>query len=195
MAKKPKTPLTIIRTGSGDNGFTNFRNSKRTPKSNLFIQYLGILDLIQSKATNMLMTQDLIFALGANIHNPQEPKYLKQINKLIKQFNNGIMTFTETLSPLNGFIRTTNANANLMELRAVIRQGEVIACQLRDSFDNSDEMCYNNIDLHIKTLNILSDFIFTLAWKITPPYELKQWTGEITENYTIEDELNSYITT
>lgn len=189
--KKPEKPLTVIRTGTGDAGFTNFRNDKKFPKSNLNIEYLGILDLIQSRATNAFMIQDLIFALGANLYNPESAVYIKQIDKLTRLFTIEITKNTPNLEPLSGFIRTTESNARLMELRATIRQAEVLACQLRQS----TYPAYKELDLHIKTLNILSDFVFVCAWMATPESELKQWTGEPIADHSIDDEIHNLMDT
>ena len=176
MMKKPKKVLTVIRTGTGDLGTTWFRNDREYPKSQLQIAYLGMLDLIQSHAPSMFVVQDLIFALGANFYNPDEKKYFDQINQLNNYFELSIKDESRWLGSLTGFIRTTESNAQLMQLRAVIRQAEQMACQLLEI-----EPC---IGLHIKSLNILSDYVFVLAWKETRYSEdcyVYTWEGELSD--------------
>ena len=79
--KKPEKVLTVVRTSTGDQGTTWFRNDRQYPKSQLQIAYLGMLDLVQSHAPSMFVVQDLIFALGANFYNPTDEKYFDQINQ------------------------------------------------------------------------------------------------------------------
>ena len=172
--KKPEKVLTIVRTGTGDLGTTWFRNDRHFPKGQLQIAYLGMLDLVQSHAISMFVVQDLIFALGANFYNPADEKYLNQINQLNDYFELSIKDETRWLGSLTGFIRTVESNAQLMQLRAVIRQAEQLACQLLEV-----EPC---IGLHIKSLNILSDYVFVLAWRETRYSEdccVYTWEGEL----------------
>ena len=174
--KKPKKVLTVIRTGAGDLGTTWFRTDRQYPKNQLQIAYLGMLDLVQSHAISQFVVQDLIFALGANFYNPDDEKYIIQINQLNKYFETSIKEETRWLGSLSGFIRTTESNASLMQLRAVIRQTEQLACQLLDV-----EPC---IGLHIKSLNILSDYVFVLAWRETRYSEdccVYTWEGELSD--------------
>lgn len=174
--KKPKKVLSVIRTGTGDLGTTWFRNDRNYPKKQLQIAYLGMLDLVQSHAASMFVVQDLIFALGANFYNPTDEKYLAQINQLNNYFELSIKDETRWLGSLTGFIRTIEANAQLMQLRAVIRQAEQMACQLLDI-----EPC---IGLHVKSLNVLSDYVFVLAWKETKHSEdchVYTWEGDLSD--------------
>ena len=179
--KKPKKVLSVIRTGTGDLGTTWFRNDRQYPKNQLQIAYLGMLDLIQSHAVSMFVIQDLIFALGANFYNPTDEKYFNQINQLNDYFERSIKDETRWLGSLTGFIRTVESNAELMQLRAVVRQTEQMACQLLEI-----EPC---IGLHVKSLNILSDYIFVLAWRITKYSDdwcVFTWEGELSDPLVVK---------
>lgn len=173
--KKPEKVLTVIRTGTGDQGTTWFRDNHKYPKSSLQIEYLGMLDLVQSHTVNCDI-QDLIFALGANFYNQKDEKYLNQITQLTEFFEKKVKDITSSFNSLDGFIRTTSKNQELMKLRAVIRQTEQLACQLLEL-----EPC---IKLHVKSLNILSDYVFTLAWKNSlNEYNQKvhTWSGNLSD--------------
>lgn len=183
--RKPKTPITVVRTKTGDTGFTWFRGNPQFPKSSVAVKYIGQLDLAQSYAIDMFAVQDFLFALGALFNNPNQTNAIADIEVLCDQFEKEISTQADKLPPLTGFIRTTSNNSDLMKLRAVIRQAEVYACDLSNEY---------NMDIHIKSLNILSDFIFTMAWAKSHKHNaVYTWDGYHDKQKTPAGDLFFYL--
>ena len=170
--RKPTNVLTVIRTGTGDTGYTNF-GSNLVSKTAIDIKYLGALDTIQSSAIELYAVQDLIFALGAHHTNPSANKYTDQIVYLTKQFETCIRLYTTQVPPLSGFIRTNHDNYYLMQLRTAIRNAEIIACEC---FELGSE--YAHLDIHKVALNVLSDFIFVGIMKHSSIDREFDWTGD-----------------
>jgi len=165
--RKPKNPITKIRTGSGDNGTTWFRGNLAHPKASPEIRYLGKLDTVQShlvldiyvhRTDNLFIrkAQDLVFALGANFNSPANEIYIDRVTRLTLDIERDISVLTEKLSPLTGFIRTTNRNVELRQAGTSIREAEILYLDTADTQTD-----------HKISLNALSDFIFALAWRNT----------------------------
>jgi cob(I)alamin adenosyltransferase len=177
---KPEKVITVVRTGYGDNGTTWFNGNKQFPKTDLNIEYIGLLDWIQSYSADMYSIQDLVFALGANHHSPTSQKYIDLINLSAAQFEAVIKAEAPRLNPLTGFIRTTKKNAKLMQLRCIIRHTELVACKLKETNPN--------MDLHIRALNILSDYVFVCAWAVTRRHNVRfEWAGDPQQNTPYDD--------
>lgn len=167
--RKPTYVLTTIRTGTGDNGTTFFRGDPMYPKHHLNIEYLGALDNIQSKASYAEVIQDVVFALGAHHYSPESSEYSKWLYEKNDSMIETIAQLSAMTPPLEGFVRTTKNNQPLMELRVAIRQAELLACKLKHEYGDP------HIDLHIKTLNMMSDFMFLYMLQLFPP--TNTWNG------------------
>jgi cob(I)alamin adenosyltransferase len=166
---KPTYALTKIRTGMGDKGTTFFRGHTSYPKHHLNIEYLGALDHIQSMADFPSLVQDTVFVLGAHHHSPNSEEYENKVNAIIEDLITAIENLVDISPPLKGFVRTTTQNRPLMELRAIVRKTELLACKL---FHVHGEL---HVTQHIKVLNLLSDFIFLYMLQLYPPGDT--WNG------------------
>jgi len=167
-SRKPKNPITKIRTGSGDFGTTYFRGQTNFPKTSAEIEYLGSLDIVQSFLIADLETsygkfnrfaklaQDLVFCLGANFNSPGNEKYKAKVIELTEQLEEIIPKLIEDNEPLTGFIRTTVKNKEFRQAGAAVRHSEILYLRIGDT--DTDQG---------KTLNVLSDFLFALAWMET----------------------------
>ena len=175
--RKAKNPITILRTSQGDKGKTYFRGNPTHSKSSDEILYLSYLDLIQSKAYQLKTVQDFCFALGSHYNNPNAKQYEQTIESMIEGYDRTLKESVTRFLPLNGFVRSNEFNKDLMELRALIRQAELVVCRI-----NAKEYHEANL-LHMKGLNVLSDYVFLLSWKKTLETEsLTTWNGiEISE--------------
>jgi len=180
--KKPERVITIVHTGTGNNGKTNIGKDKLN-KFDLRVQYVGALDSCQSycykdyvfeeKYSEVLESmQNIFFILGALVNNSKHEKYVNQIQEdyELMKFNLDNLLNSSPLKPLEGFIKTNRHNASLMQLRCEIRRAERIACSLtaKNKLDN----------IHVETLNLLSDVVFALIWRICVKNNcLEVWTG------------------
>lgn len=186
--RKPSNVITKIRTGTGDGGTTYFRGETKFPKADPHIEYLGALDSIQALLIfdpkseynrDILLAQNLIFALGANFNSPGNEKYQDRIQFLGKIVETRIPEITSGLDPLKGFIRTTTTNKDFRQAGVAVRQAELMINRIILDYDEDAKLC----SFHRVALNILSDFLFALAWSSTideegysVPEDL-QWTG------------------
>jgi cob(I)alamin adenosyltransferase len=167
--RKPEKVITKIRTGTGDFGTTYFRGIPNWQKASLEIEYLGQLDVVQAflvldkKYTrlsyDLKKAQNLVFALGANFNSPENKKYIAQVNELTEEIESSIELMTKNLEPLSGFLRTNEDNSTIRQACTFIRQAEIIY----------NRYCIYQLDRlnHRKSLNILSDYLFALAWRET----------------------------
>jgi cob(I)alamin adenosyltransferase len=166
--RKPEKVITKIRTGTGDSGTTYFRGTTDWPKSSIEIEYLGQLDTIQSflvidnrKSFHYIRkAQDLVFALGANFNSPANGKYQMQVSELTDELEGFIETIIEDCAPLSGFLRTIDQNKDLRQACTAVRHAEVL--YYRTCENNPEPLITTD---HRKALNVLSDFLFALAWK------------------------------
>jgi cob(I)alamin adenosyltransferase len=169
--RKPKYPITKVRTGTGDKGTTYFCGNMNFPKGSQEIEYLGALDTVQSFLINyggsinreITIAQDLIFALGTNFHTPDNEKYKQQILELTDEAEASISKLLDrhNYKPLTGFLRTTEKNAIYRQAGTAIRHAEVLLFKLRN--EENQEIVLR----HGKALNILSDLLFVYAWITT----------------------------
>lgn len=170
--RKAKHPITVVRSATGDTGSTYFRGNPTHSKSSEEILYLSYLDLIQSKSYQMKTVQDFCFALGAHYNNPNANQYERTIEAMIEGYDKTLKESVTRFMPLKGFVRSNEFNKELMELRALIRQAELVVCRI-----NAKEQHDANL-LHMKALNVLSDYVFLLSWKKTVETEsLATWNG------------------
>ena len=108
--------------------------------------------------------QTILFELAAMTHSPNA---LTEFNDNLKTYTNTIAQYIEKsiqkegLTELRGFIIPTPINADAMIARSVIRRAERSAVRA---------------ELHwaIPVLNVLSDYLFVISWKLDAT---NQWTG------------------
>ena len=185
--RKPKNPISKVRTGTGDSGITYFRGMELR-KDDALIEFVGTLDEacaalalcdigfdiassgkeaeLQRKIRGVF--EDIIkkfFVIGALVHSPKEkPGYFIEVEELqlrMEDIMNEIVD-GEYVEPLEGFIIPNLENADLFFARTVVRRLERTAIRVGET----DFIPY---------LNTLSDFIFTISWYTSHFYEV--WTG------------------
>lgn len=180
--KKPQKVITIVHTGTGNDGTTNL-GIGRISKSSLIIEYVGMLDSCQSLTyfdalylsgyeDLIIKFQNIFFLLGGLAHNPQKVEYQNELNTYYKELLKDLPKLLDdpTLLPLGGFIRTNRINAPLMQLRSEIRKTELIAVRMAVANDSP------TTTVDIEMLNLLSDIVFALAWKISNKFNvLSTW--------------------
>lgn len=181
---KPEKVITIIHTGTGNNGQTNI-GKERLFKYDLKVEYVGSLDSCQSLCYKdhtlfdgeyfyiIDTLQDVFFSLGALANAPGHERFLQKLAEqyeLLKMSLDNLLNSTP-LEPLKGFIKTNKYNTTLMQLRCEIRKAERVATSL---------MAENKLDItHINILNLLSDVVFALIWRMcVKTNSLEIWTGD-----------------
>jgi cob(I)alamin adenosyltransferase len=179
-----KKRITIIHTGTGNSGKTQM-GQIRISKTDMRVKYVGLLDFCQSHTfyTNdttflkhqqviIKKLQDVFFLLGGLTHNPSKIEYEVKLKEYYDEFKNILESLLEELDikSLDGFIRTNSINYTLMQLRCKIRETELTAVLLVEE---------HLIDeFHVKMLNLLSDVVFGLVWKVTEGSgTMSTWTG------------------
>lgn len=185
--RKPKNPISKVRTGTGDSGITYFRGMELR-KDDALIEFVGTLDEactalalcdigfdiassgkeaeLQRKIRRVF--EDVIktfFVVGALVHSPKERNgYMIEVEELQARMENIMDEIIdgEYVEPLEGFIIPNLENADLFFARTVVRRLERTAIRA------------NETDF-IPYLNTLSDFIFTISWYTSRFFE--SWTG------------------
>ena len=185
--RKPKNPISKVRTGTGDSGITYFRGMELR-KDDALIEFVGTLDEactalalcdigfdiassgkeaeLQRKIRQVF--EDVIktfFVVGALVHSPKERNgYMIEVEELQARMENIMDEIIdgEYVEPLEGFIIPNLENADLFFARTVVRRLERTAIRA------------NETDF-IPYLNTLSDFIFTISWYTSRFFE--SWTG------------------
>ena len=187
MKRKPNTPITTVRTGTGDAG-TTFLRTPGISKSDPIVDFVGDLDEacaalgrveigfdfgsveecnIQHNLSKLFSkTIVLMFEIGAMVHSSTaKDMYLEEtIETYCSDVESVIdkMIEKDLLDPLEGFIIPNQENGDLFLARAIVRRCERSAIK-------AGEMDF------VKLLNVASDFLFVLSWYTTHYYE--QWTG------------------
>ena len=185
--RKPKNPISKVRTVTGDSGITYFRGMELR-KDDALIEFVGTLDEactalalcdigfdiassgkeaeLQRKIRRVF--EDVIktfFVVGALVHSPKERNgYMIEVEELQARMENIMDEIIdgEYVEPLEGFIIPNLENADLFFARTVVRRLERTAIRA------------NETDF-IPYLNTLSDFIFTISWYTSRFFE--SWTG------------------
>jgi len=185
--RKPKNPISKVRTGTGDSGITYFRGMELR-KDDALIEFVGTLDEactalalcdigfdiassgkeaeLQRKIRRVF--EDVIktfFVVGALVHSPKERNgYMIEVEELQARMENIMDEIIdgEYVEPLEGFIIPNLENADLFFAGTVVRRLERTAIRA------------NETDF-IPYLNTLSDFIFTISWYTSRFFE--SWTG------------------
>lgn len=190
MKRKPKNPISKVRTGTGDMGLTYLKTPDVSKASDL-VNFVGDLDEataslalvkvdrtavtcetvdVQIAMKNLLqISKEILFQIGAMVHNPT---LVDKYHNLLDDYVSEVTSFTEVVSnntnfvelfqPLEGFIVPNERNAHEMMSRAIVRRAERSAVK-------SDRMWA------VPALNAMSDLLFMIAWHNSPPFE--QWVG------------------
>jgi cob(I)alamin adenosyltransferase len=187
---KSTVAITSIRTGNGDSGSTKLGGNTYR-KSHPLVAYSAALDKAQSytdvlpMAVNGLyardMMQELLFRLGAVIGGRTPREQEVPVQEISAAMERHIASWSETLAPLDSFLRTTEVNADLQRLRAEIREAEVRCVQAFDYIDTKQRELSPNL-LHGlafsgTALNIASDWVFLLVWL----HSVDPNTGKVTQ--------------
>tara|TARA_B110001454_G_scaffold153302_1_gene142616 strand:- start:1151 stop:1723 length:573 start_codon:yes stop_codon:yes gene_type:complete len=186
-----------IYTKTGDNGTTALYGGTRVKKYNLRIESYGTVDELNSYIglikdqeiaisikKSLLIIQNELFTLGSMLATPAEKETLKSgkerlnIPKIdessIQSLENEIDKMDEELPQMTHFIlpggHQTVSFCHLA--RCVCRRAERLSVELNDQ-----EAINNNI---IKYLNRLSDYLFTLARKLSKDLSIDEikWIPE-----------------
>lgn len=157
MSKKPQKIITIVHTGFGDSGNTKI-GGKVISKTNPLVKFMGLLDSCQA-LTVCGEIQNYIFVLGALANNPSNKDYQKKLEEYYEYISYKSKELIENLPPLTGFIRTNPGNQSLMQLRAKIREAELVYCEYIE-FIGKENIVFNLQPF----LNLLSDYIFSFIW-------------------------------
>jgi len=186
MKRKPKNPITKIRTCVGDGGKSFFKG-EMIWKNNPVIEFLGELDeacssigkiyienidwhckganIISKLNENIEYSKKTIFNVGGLCYTNSETfdsnihllsDYVKTISEYMEEFIEKV-----ELPELTGFIIPSKENGDVMLARAILRRCER-SCVTADCL------------WAIPTLNCMSDFLFLVAWLQDGS---KQWVG------------------
>lgn len=175
MARKPKNPITKIRTKNGDGGFTYFGGGNIS-KSESILDFVGNIDescAFLGKLNDEGLCDDIIknslvilFEMGAMVHSSDAlSKYKYRLDDYVVKVENYIDDYIKNnhLVELNGFIIPVNYNADIMIARTVIRRTERSAV-------------VSDLNWAVPVLNCMSDLLFLVAWGKTDIHT-KQWSG------------------
>ena len=173
-----------VYTKTGDKGTTALFGGTRVPKDHIRIESYGTVDelnsyigLIRDQEMNqhyktiLIEIQDRLFTVGAILATPPEKEVMKngelRLQKLgiiesdIELLENEIDTMEDSLPQMTHFVlpggHTTVSYCHIA--RCVCRRAERLAVHL-----SHDEPV---VDIAIKYLNRLSDYLFVLARKLT----------------------------
>lgn len=186
--RKPKNPITKVRTGTGDNGSTIFRG-KEIRKDDDLIEFVGTIDeacaalalcdisfidaILSGKEVELQRNirktiEEIIqsfFIIGALVHSPKNKEsYMILLDNLRLKMEGLMNEIIDAgyVEPLEGFIIPNSENADLFFARTVIRRLERTAIRANET----DFISY---------LNVLSDFLFVVSWYTSAYYET--WKG------------------
>ena len=190
MSRKPKNPITKIRTKNGDGGKTFFKG-EMIWKNDPVIEFLGNLDEACSTLSSITFNENMHDdwrMLRKNNHSIDSETFLHK-SKIILFIIGGLVytdsaTFKNNihlldnyveevteymalflakvpLQELKGFIVPSKINSEVMVSRSVLRRTERSAVTA-------------NCLWAVPALNTMSDFLFLISWYLGVGY---QWTG------------------
>ncbi|MCL4142930.1 UNVERIFIED_CONTAM: hypothetical protein GTU68_016763 [Idotea baltica] len=176
-----------IYTKTGDSGTTALFGGTRVKKYNLRIESYGTVDELNSYIglikdqeisnrikDSLLKIQNELFTLGAMLATPPEKETLKSDESSILFLENEIDKMDEELPQMTHFILPGGHQAVSFchVARCVCRRAERLSVELNDQ-----ETINNDI---IKYLNRLSDYLFTLARKLSKDLSVEEikWIPE-----------------
>lgn len=185
MKRKPKNPITKIRTGAGDLGKTFFKGEiiwKNTPE----IIFLGDLDLACSALGKIYFDETLYD--GWRVPNNPQLSYLKYSQKILftigglcytnlETFENNVIILDEYVKNVSEYMEFILANNNFIKLEGFIIPDKInadamIARSLIRKCEISALNCISNWS--IPALNAMSDYVFAVAWAQSVG---EQWRG------------------
>jgi ATP:cob(I)alamin adenosyltransferase len=190
MKRKPKNPITKIRTGKGDGGQTYFKGEMLW-KDSPIIEFLGSLDTACSAIGKIKFDEDMyidwrlselnptslrndilhksqviLFDIGGLVYTETNNTFKDNIKRL-SEYVNHVSDYMEKIfkkaqfPELNGFIIPNPYNADIMFARALVREAERCAV-------------YADCLWAVPALNVMSDYLFLVAWFLGG---YTQWTG------------------
>lgn len=177
IKRKPRNPISVIRTGNGDSGSTFFKNQlywKTDPQDQFvgdldeacaFLGQVQSLDFDAPGFTKMLnRSQEVLFEIGTMTHSEEAlSNHLRNLENYVASLSSFMNNFLAEvdLPELHGFIIPTPQNSTARIARAVIRRAERSAVKA-------------NCMWAVPALNIMSDFLFLVSWYQDSS---KQWVG------------------
>lgn len=190
MKRKPKNPITKIRTGTGDAGTTHLRNPGVYKDSGI-VELVGDLDEasaalgsveidrsviscetvdLQINMNNMLeKTRVALFQIGAMVHSEAaQNEHISLLEKYVDTVETSVSAVTRMsqdqslMIPLEGFIIPNSSNASEMMARAIVRRAERSAVRAQCMWA-------------VPALNVMSDLLFLIAWYNSK--NTSQWCG------------------
>lgn len=188
IKRKPRNPITKIRSGHGDSG-TTFFQGEMIWKNSPVIEFLGGIDeacaalskidfdetlysewrvgdsVKLESETFMHKSKVILFDIGGLVYTNKKTfdKHIHLLDDYVKYTSEYMKHILEqaTFTKLDGFIVPTKVNSDAMWARSVIRKCEGLAVTA-------------NFLWAIPSLNIMSDFVFMVSWYQGVDY---QWTG------------------
>jgi len=179
-----------IYTKKGDGGMTSLIGGSRVPKHHLRIESYGTVDelnsfigLIRDQAIDerskkaLIEIQDRLFTIGSQLASEGNTK-MKLPDVLISDIEfleNEIDSMDEELEPMRSFVlpggHTVVSYCHIA--RCVCRRAERLCVQLNEESDMDE--------LLIQYLNRLSDYLFTLARKMTMHFDAAEipWNARV----------------
>ena len=181
MPRKPKTPLTTIRTGNGDKGETFFAG-RTGPKSDPYIELIGYLDHLNSHMGECGMStrdvQKTLFNCGALLHTTDQDTAKRATNQINDCRDDLIESVKNRYLALSGFVYP----AGIPEERARTwcRLTEHKVWKLRHYSAGWVE--FGDMDDKLETigifLNVLSDWLFVEGFEaLQRSGHDEVWTG------------------
>lgn len=162
--------LNKIYTRTGDGGETGLADGSRVPKHHLRVEAYGAVDEANSAigaaismmkdkeaAASLLLVQNELFDLGADLASPSGNKRLGATEAQISRMETDMDRMNAEIPPLDSFILPGGApEAAMLHLaRAITRRAERVSCLLATQEGVNP--------LTIKYLNRLSDYLFVLC--------------------------------
>jgi len=179
-----------IYTKKGDGGMTSLIGGSRVPKHHLRIESYGTVDelnsfigLIRDQAIDerskkaLIEIQDRLFTIGSQLASEGNTK-MKLPDVLISDIEfleNEIDSMDEELEPMRSFVlpggHTVVSYCHIA--RCVCRRAERLCVQLNEESEMDE--------LLIQYLNRLSDYLFTLARKMTMHFDAAEipWNARV----------------
>ena len=172
-----KKPVTKVRTGNGDGGTTKLAG-KTYRKSHALVAYSAALDTAQGltvalpeemgTAQPQNVIQEVLHRLGAVIGARLPKEHELAMQEMGQFMEKQIATIAGGLPALDSFIRCTDGNVELHQLRSALREAECRCVAAWDqvnieSKDTSPQLLYM-LEKSMTLLNIASDWVFCFMW-------------------------------
>ena len=193
MARKPKTPLTTIRTGNGDSGETFF-SGKTVLKSDPAIELIGYLDHLNSHMGECGMStrdvQKTLFVCGALLHTTDQGTANKAKEQIIDHRSALVEDVKNRYLALAGFVYPTGLPEE--RARTWCRITEQKVWKLREEFKIAEDLELlvdgewvemfrkeaDKCETIAQFLNVLSDWLFVEGFEaLQRSGDPQVWTG------------------